>query len=73
MTNLNKLFVNRLQQALEELRGVYDKQMEQNREDFAKLYDDRVSITSHPCNSQISNVNPSVFNFSCRCATCRRS
>ena len=33
----------RLQQALEELRTVYDKQMQQNRDDFAKLYDDRVS------------------------------
>lgn len=33
----------RLQKALEELRGVYDKQMKQSREDFAKLYDDRVS------------------------------
>jgi DNA repair exonuclease SbcCD ATPase subunit len=32
----------RLKQALDELRGVYDKQMEQSREDFSKLYDDRI-------------------------------
>ncbi len=36
-------FFPRLQQALEELRSVYDKQMQQNRDDFAKLYDDRVN------------------------------
>jgi lamin B len=39
---LHEEYEDRLQKALEELRGVYDNQMKQSRDDFAKLYDDRV-------------------------------
>jgi len=31
-----------LHKALEELRSVYDKKMQQSSEDFAKMYDERV-------------------------------
>ena len=41
---LQEEYEDRLQKALNELRDVYDKQMAQNREDFAKLYETRVSV-----------------------------
>jgi lamin B len=40
---LQEDYEDRLQKALNELRDVYDKQMAQNREDFAKLYETRVN------------------------------
>jgi len=40
---LQEEYEDRLQKALNELRDVYDKQMAQNREDFAKLYETRVN------------------------------
>jgi len=40
---LHEEYEDRLQKALSELRDVYDKQMLQNKEDFAKLYESRVS------------------------------
>ena len=41
---LQEEYEDRLQKALGELRDVYDKQMAQNREDFAKLYEQRVKL-----------------------------
>ena len=41
---LQEEYEDRLQKALSELREVYDKQMAQNREDFSKLYESRVSF-----------------------------
>ena len=35
-------YEDRLQKALNELREVYNNQMTQNRDDFAKLYETRV-------------------------------
>jgi hypothetical protein len=40
---LQEEYEDRLQKALNELRDVYDKQMALNREDFAKLYETRVT------------------------------
>ena len=44
-SKLHEEYEDRLQKALNELRDVYDKQMAQNREDFSKLYETRVSLT----------------------------
>merc|ERR1712172_7586 len=42
-SKLQEEYEDRLQKALNELRDVYDKQMALNREDFAKLYETRVT------------------------------
>ena len=55
---LQEEYEDRLQKALDELRGVYDKQMAQNREDFAKLYDDRVrELQTQLTNERGSNAS----------------
>jgi len=41
-SKIKEEYEDRLKQALNELRDVYDKQMAQNREDFTKLYETRV-------------------------------
>jgi len=41
-SKMKEEYEDRLKQALNELREVYDKQMAQNREDFTKLYETRV-------------------------------
>ena len=43
-SKMKEEYEDRLKQALNELREVYDKQMAQNREDFTKLYETRVSL-----------------------------
>ena len=45
-SKLHEEYEDRLQKALNELRDVYDKQMAQNREDFSKLYETRVSCVT---------------------------
>ena len=41
---LHDEYEDRLQKALRELRDIYDKKMEENRDDFQKRYEDRVRI-----------------------------
>ena len=57
---LQEEYEDRLQKALEELREVYDKQMTQSRDDFAKLYDDRIKDLQTQLTSQRGN-NASHF------------
>ena len=40
---LNEEYEDRLQKALHELRDIYDEKMRQNKDDFEKRYEDRVS------------------------------
>ena len=57
---LQEEYEDRLQKALEELRDVYDKQMAQSRDDFAKLYDDRVrDLQSQLTSERGSNASSS--------------
>ena len=51
-TILQVEYENKLQQALADLREVYDKQMENNKVDLAKMYDSRVSSYKNVPTSQ---------------------
>ena len=66
---LQEEYEDRLQKALGELREVYDKQMLQNREDFAKLYETRVRLFPSEmsliqCNTIRSSFFSKIFHFS---------
>ena len=54
-SKLHEEYEDRLQKALNELRDVYDKQMAQNREDFSKLYETRVSYPQQQRSSNFYN------------------
>ena len=43
-TKLGREYEDKLQKALHDLRDVYDKQMETNKAELARMYDDRVSL-----------------------------
>lgn len=57
---LQEEYEDRLQKALNELRDVYDKQMAQNREDFAKLYETRVNELQNHLSSERGKASSST-------------
>merc|ERR1711902_423852 len=54
-SKLQEEYEDRLQKALNELREVYNNQMTQNRDDFAKLYETRVSYPQQQRSSNFYN------------------